>query len=119
MAPAADDYRALVRRDVRTAAVAVVLAVAATVVTALWLTEVAGRPWRGASLGLGLFAFVLSIGAWGRGDRRLPERRFVLGPGLLAVPAVAMSLPPAFALAFSTMIALLATWAWAISRPVH
>jgi hypothetical protein len=111
------DYRSMVRRDVRAAAVATVLAVAATVVVGLWLTEVAGRPWRGASLGLGLAAFVLAIGVWGNGDRHLTERRFVLGPGLLAVPAVALSLPPAFALAFSTMIALLATWAWAISRP--
>jgi hypothetical protein len=114
---AADDYRDAVRRDVRSALISSVLMVLATAVLVLWLTEVLGRPWRGASLGLGLAAFVISIGAWGRGDRRVTARRFVLGPGLLSVPVVALSMPPIAALAFSTTAALLATWAWALSRP--
>ncbi len=114
---AADQYREMVRRDVRAAIISGVLAVLATIVLVLWLAEVLGRPWRGASLALGLAAFVISIGAWGRGERSEPARRFVLGPGLLAVPVVVLSMPPIAAMAFSTMVALLATWMWAISRP--
>ena len=114
---AADNYRDAVRRDVRASIIGGVLTVLATGMLVLWLTEVLGRSWRGASLALGLAAFVFAIGAWGRGDRRVTARRFVLGPGLIAVPVVALSMPPIAALAFSTMAALLATWAWALSRP--
>ena len=73
-------YADMVRRDVRTFAVAGALLVAALACLALWQLDVIGANGRVATLALGLLAFLVSFVGWASGDRRIRDRLFVLGP---------------------------------------
>lgn len=110
------DYAALVRRDVRAFAVSGALVIAALAVMVLWGLDVLGNDGRVAMLGLGLAAFVVSFVAWATGDRYLRERLFVLGPGIASALPIGLGLGGQLGLATSFALALLATWAFVLSR---
>jgi hypothetical protein len=106
----------MVRRDVRTFVIAGVLLVAAVAVLVLWALDVVGPGGRPLTLGLGLGAFLVSFIGWATGDRRIRDRLFVLGPGVAAALPIGVALGGIVGLAISFALALLATWAFALSR---
>jgi len=109
-------YADMVRRDVRTFVVAGVLLVAALAVLVLWALDVVGSGGRAATLGLGLLAFLVSFIGWASGDRRIRDRLFVLGPGVAAALPIGIGFGGIVGLAISFALALLATWAFVLSR---
>jgi len=106
----------MVRRDVRTFAVAAVFLVAALATMVLWLLDVLGANGRVATLGLGLLAFLVSFIGWASGDRRIRDRLFVLAPGVAAALPIAIGFGGPVGLMISFALALLATWAFVTSR---
>ena len=114
-------YAGMVRRDVRTFVIAGILLVAALACLALWALDiVAANNGRVATLGFGLLAFLASFIGWASGDRRIPERLFVLAPVFLAAAPLAGA-AGSFAgagvgLAVSIALALGAAAAYGITR---
>jgi hypothetical protein len=110
-------YADMVRRDVRTFVVSGVLLVAALACLVLWALDViAANNGRAATLALGLLAFLVSFVGWASGDRRIRDRLFVLGPGVAAALPIGIGFGGVIGLAFSFALALLATWAFVLSR---
>jgi uncharacterized membrane protein len=106
----------MVRRDVRTFVVSGVLLVAALACLALWALDVLAANGRAATLVLGLAAFLVSFVGWASGDTRIRDRLFVLGPALGAAVPIGVGLGGPVGLAVSFALALLATWAFVMSR---
>jgi hypothetical protein len=110
-------YADMVRRDVRAFVVSGVLLVAALACLVLWALDiVAANNGRVATLGFGLLAFLVSFIGWASGDRRIRDRLFVLGPGVAAALPMGIAVGGIFGLSISFALALLATWAFAVSR---
>lgn len=109
-------YVDVVRHDIRAFAVASVVLVAAYAVMALWLLDVLDSTGRAIALVLGVVAFVVSFVGWATHDRHIRERLFVLAPALAAALPIGLSVggPPGLMVSFA--LALLATWAFALSR---
>jgi hypothetical protein len=101
---------------VRTFVIAGVLLVAALTVMVLWLLDVVGNNGRAATFGLGLLAFLVSFIGWASGDRRIRDRLFVLAPGVAAALPIGIGAGGIVGLSVSFALALLATWAFAMSR---
>jgi hypothetical protein len=106
----------MVRRDIRAFAVSAAILVAAYAVMALWLLDVLDSTGRAVVLVLGVVAFGVSFVAWATHDRHIRERLFVLAPALAAALPIGLSVggPPGLMVSFA--LALLATWAWMLSR---
>ena len=109
-------YSDMVRRDVRSFAIAGFLLVASLAALVLWKLEVVGRDGRLATIALGLAAFLVSILRWAEGDRRIRERLFVIGPGVAAAVPLGIGIGGPIGLGLSFALALLATYAFAASR---
>ena len=109
-------YSDMVRRDVRSFAISALLLVGALAALALWQLEVVGSDGRVATIALGLAAFLVSIIRWADGDRHIRERLFVLGPGVGAALPLGIGIGGPIGLGVSFALALLATWAFAVSR---
>jgi hypothetical protein len=109
-------YSDMVRRDVRSFAVAGVLLVAALAAMALWLLDIVGSDGRVATIALGLAAFLVSFVGWAGGEKGIRERLFVIGPAVGAAVPLGIGIGGPIGLALSFALALLATWAFAVSR---
>jgi hypothetical protein len=106
----------MVRRDVRAFAISGALLVAALACLVLWALGVMGANGHVATLGLGILAFLVSFIRWASGDRQIRDRLFVLGPGVAAALPIGIGVGGIVGLSISFALALLATWAFAISR---
>jgi hypothetical protein len=109
-------YSDMVRRDVRTFAIAGGLLVLALAALALWQLDIAGSDARVATIALGLAAFLVSFIGWAGGDRGIRERLFVIGPGVGAALPLGIGVGGPVGLGLSFALALLATWAFVASR---
>lgn len=109
-------YADVVRRDVRAFAVSGAVLAASYAVMILRLLDVLGRSGRAVAIGLGVIAFLVSFVAWASENRHIRERLFVLGPGLAAAVPIGIGVGGPVGLTISFAVALLATWAWALSR---
>jgi hypothetical protein len=109
-------YSDMVRRDVRTFAVAGGLLILALAALALWQLDIVGRDGRVATIALGLAAFLVSFVGWAGGQKGIRERLFVVGPGVGAAVPLGIGIGGPIGLALSFALALLATWAFAVSR---
>jgi hypothetical protein len=109
-------YADMVRRDVRAFVMSGILLVAALACLVLWALDVLGGNGRVATFALGLLAFLVSFIRWMGDDRRIRDRLFVLGPGVAAALPIGIAVGGVVGLTISFSLALLATWAFAISR---
>jgi hypothetical protein len=109
-------YADMVRRDVRAFVVSGLLLVAALACLVLWALDVLSANGRVVTLGVGILALLVSFVGWASGDRRIRDRLFVLGPGVAAALPIGIGVGGFAGLAISFALALLATWAFALSR---
>jgi hypothetical protein len=109
-------YSDMVRRDVRSFAIAAFFLVASLAALALWKLEIVGSDGRVATIVFGIATFLVSIIRWADGDRHIRERLFVLGPGVGAALPLGVGIGGPIGLGLSFALALLATWAFAVSR---
>jgi hypothetical protein len=109
-------YSDMVRRDVRAFAIAGGLLLLALAALALWQLDVAGNDSHVATIALGMAAFLVSFIRWAGGDKRIRERLFVVGPGVGAALPLGIGIGGPIGLGLSFALALLATWAFGVSR---